>query len=111
VNQLLHALNPLNWHWQRHEGYVMGSSVTASIFGALTADQVTAWGGAAVALAVGVWTAFKSQQRSQGALDAIHAANLEAIRERRPVPYPDFLPPSGRPKPASQPSPSPNGAA
>ena len=75
----------------------MGSSVTASVFGtALTADQLTAWGGTArVAIIVAaVMAAYKSQQRSQGALDAIHAANMEAIRASKTVPFPDYLPPA-----------------
>jgi hypothetical protein len=93
-------LNPLNWHWH-DEGYVIGGSATASVFGALTADQVTTWAGAALAVAVAVWSAYKGQQRSQGALDAIQAANLDAIRARQPVPYPEFLPPASRPRPAS----------
>jgi len=109
MNHFLHALNPLNWHWQHGEGYVIGGSATASVFGALTADQITTWAGAAVAVAVAVWSAWKGQLRSQGALDAIHAANLEAIRARQPVPYPDFLPPASRTRLESPPS--PNGAA
>ena len=91
---LLHALNPANWHWHHGEGYLVGGSATASLFGALTADQVTAWGGAIVAVVVAVVSAYKGQRRSQGALDAINKANLAAIRQHKAVPFPDYLPPA-----------------
>ena len=60
----------------------------------MTADQITAWGGAIVALVVAVISAYKGQRRSQGALDAINRANLAAINARKPVPFPDYLPPA-----------------
>jgi hypothetical protein len=88
------------------ESYALmtGGAMTA-LFGAITADSVTTWGGVLVTVAVSIYTAYRIQhsqaqqdRRNATALDAIYRANEDAIAAKQPVPFPEYMPPASSPK-------------
>jgi hypothetical protein len=81
-----------------------GGGTAIALLGAFSADQISAWGGALIAVAAAFWGLYRDQRRrdkeeirTEQALQAIQDANLKALAENRPIPHPDFLPKPPKP--------------
>jgi hypothetical protein len=81
------------------EDYVIGSTATIAVFGAVTSNEFATWGAALATVSVALYSAYRSQRnqvlqdrRVSKSLDTIYEMNEKAIRQGELPPFPEYLP-------------------
>jgi hypothetical protein len=80
-----------------HEAAIAGAGFGWSLWGAMSASEASAWGGALVALVALAWGVWRDQRsrdedrdRRRRVEDAVADARVAAFREGKPDPYPEW---------------------
>ena len=84
---------------------VAGFATAVSVGGAISASELATWGGAAVTLAVLVWSAFRDQrrkdhddERTQRMADWMVGYRIKQIESGKADPFPDLVSPPEPPQ-------------